>query len=75
MKAFERKSLEFILWKVKVIVSVPLQRMFFKYQFDPCWVYNLRVKTDSVLCVQCRRWIHSRCAWVKSVKFFLSFAC
>ena len=31
----------------------------------PFGVYSLRVKADSVLCFQCGRWIHGRCARVK----------
>ena len=27
----------------------------------------LRVKANSVLCVQCDMWIHGRCAWMNGV--------
>ena len=42
-------------------IVVPLSRV------DPCGVYSLRVKDKSVLCVQCCKWIHFRCAGVKRV--------
>ena len=29
---------------------------------DPCGVCSLRLKDNSVLCVQCGQWIHGRCA-------------
>ena len=43
---------------------------------DPCGVCSLRVKTNSVLCLQCGMWIHSRCAGEKGVtpKFSRNFA-
>ena len=39
---------------------------------DPCTVCSLIVMADSVVCMQCGKWIHSRCAGVKRVtaKFF-----
>ena len=36
-----------------------------KGNVDQCGVASLRVMVDSVLCVQCGRWIHGRCAGVK----------
>ena len=38
-----------------------------KSEVDPCEVCCLRVKANSVLCVQCGKWIHGRCAVVKKV--------
>ena len=32
---------------------------------DPCGVCSLRIKFDSVVYVQCCKWIHDRCARVK----------
>ena len=32
---------------------------------DPCGVCCLRVKANSVLCLQCRKWIHAKCAGIK----------
>ena len=44
---------------------------------DPCGASSLRVKDDSVLCVQYGKWIHGRCAGLKSVteKFSGNFTC
>ena len=44
---------------------------------DPCGVCSLRVKVSSVLCAQCGRWTHSRCAGVKRVnpRYQKNFAC
>ena len=38
-----------------------------KSKVDPCGVCSLRVKANSVLCVQCGKLIHGRCAGVKRV--------
>ena len=38
-----------------------------KSKVDPCWVCSLRVKANTLLCVQCGRQIHGRCAGVKRV--------
>ena len=38
-----------------------------KGKADPCGVCSLRVKTNSVLCVQCGKWICDGCAGVKRV--------
>ena len=48
-----------------------------KSKVDPCGVCSLRVKTNSVLCLQCGKWIHGRCAVVKSVntKFSRNISC
>ena len=34
---------------------------------NTCGVCSLRVKANSVLCVQCGKWIHGRCVGVKMV--------
>ena len=62
--------------KVKVSGSIT-QDGLSKSIVDPCMVCNLRVKTDSVLHVQCGRWIHGKCARVKRVtpKFSRNFTC
>ena len=48
-----------------------------KSKVDTCRVCSLRVKANSVLCVQCGRWIHGRCAGVKWVNpmFSRNFVC
>ena len=38
-----------------------------KCKVDPCGICSLRVKADSVLCVQCGEWIHGGCAGLKRV--------
>ena len=38
-----------------------------KGKVDPCGVCSLRVKANTVLCLQCGRWTHGRCAGVKNV--------
>ena len=49
----------------------------FKRKVDPCGVCRLRVKVNSVLCLQCGKWIHGRCARVRRVTpmFSRHFAC
>ena len=48
-----------------------------KSKVDPCGVCSLRVKANSVLCLQCGESIHGRCVRVKRVtpKFSRNFAC
>ena len=43
-----------------------------KSKVDPFGVCSLRVKANSVLCLQCGKLIHGRCAWVKMVTPLLS---
>ena len=38
-----------------------------KSKVDLCGVCSLRLKADSVLCVQCCKWIHNICVGVKRV--------
>ena len=42
-----------------------------------CGIYGLRVKANPVICVECVKWIHGRCAEVKRVilNFSRNFAC
>ena len=44
---------------------------------DPCGVCSLRVKASLVLCLQCVKWIHGRCARVKmeNQKFSTNCTC
>ena len=44
---------------------------------DPCGVCSLRAKANSVLCVECGKWIYGRFVGVKMVtsKFLRNFAC
>ena len=61
-EAFEGKGLEDNLGKTKVFVSSGVtQDGLPKSNVDPCDVCSLRVR---VMCVQCGKWIHGRCAGV-----------
>ena len=54
MEAFESKSLKVNLWKTKVTVSGGITKDgMSKSNVDPCRFCNLRVKVNSVFCVQC----------------------
>ena len=67
-EAFENKGLKVNLGKTKVMVSSGItQDSLSKSKLDLCRVCSLRVKANSLLCVQCGRWIHGRCAGVKIV--------
>ena len=48
-----------------------------KGRVDPCGVCSLRVKANSVWCLQCGKWIHCRCSGMKRVtsKFSRNFTC
>ena len=67
-EAFDSKFLKVNLVKTKVMVSGRITNDgISKSNDDPCGVCCLRVKANSVLCVQCGKWIHGRCAGVKWV--------
>ena len=56
------------LWKTKVKVSGSIRKDgLSRGKVDPCGLCGLTVKANSVLCVQCGKWIHDRCARVKRV--------
>ena len=66
------------LGKTKVMVSGGITKDgLSESKVDPCEVCSLRVKANKVLCVQCGKWIHSRCAGMKRVtpKFARRFTC
>ena len=67
-EAFESKCLKVSLWKTKVMVSggITYDGMS-KSKVDPCGVWSLRAKANSVLCLPCGKRIHGRCAGVKRV--------
>ena len=67
MEVVECKGLKFDLWKTKVMNSGSIKDGLSKSNGDPCEVCSLVVKASSVLCVQCGRWFHSRCAEVRRV--------
>ena len=60
-EAFKSKGLRLNLGKTKAMVSRGItQTGLSKSKVDPCGICSSRVKTNSVLCVQCSRLIHSR---------------
>ena len=66
--AFRSKGLKVNLGKTKVVVSGGITNDgLSKSTIDKCGVCNFRVKANSVLCVQCGKLIHSRCAILKRV--------
>ena len=72
-EASDSKDLKINLGKTKVMVrggftNDGLSRCI----VDPCGVCSLRLKANSVLCVLCEKWFHSRCARVKRVTAKLS---
>ena len=67
-EAFESEGLKVNLWKTKVMVSGGITKdSMSKSKVDPCWQCCLRVKANSVFCLQCGKWIHDRCVGVKRV--------
>ena len=67
-EAFECKVFKVDLGKTKVIVCRGITKDgMSKSKVDPCWIRSLRVKANSVLCIQCGKWIQGRCAGVKMV--------
>ena len=64
--AFERGGLKVNFGKTKVMVSGGITKEgMSKSKIDPCGLCSLRVKANSVLCVQCGKLIHGSCAGVK----------
>ena len=64
-EAFESKCFKVDLWKTKVMVCGGITKDgLSKSKIDPCGVCSLRVKANSVLYVQCCKWIHGRFAGV-----------
>ena len=62
--AMERKGMKVNMGKTKVMVSGEGgERVVSKV--DPCGVCDRRVKSNSVLCVGCGKWVHKRCSGVK----------
>ena len=62
-EAFESKCLKVNLQKTKAMVSGDITKDgSSKRKIDPWWVCILRVKDNSVLYVQCAKWINGRCA-------------
>ena len=77
-EAFESNGLKVNLGEIKVMVNGGItEDGLSKSKIDSCGVCCLRVMVNPVLCVQCCKWIHGRCAGAKRVtaKFYGSFAC
>ena len=54
--------------KSKVMVSDGITKDgLYRSNVDQCGVCSLRLKANSVLCVQCNKWVHGRCAGLKNV--------
>ena len=67
-EAFESKGLKVNLVKTKLTVSDSITKgAMSKSKDDPCGVCSLRVNANSVLHLQCGKWIHGRCAGMKRV--------
>ena len=77
-EAFECRGLKVSFGEIKGVFSSHItQDSFSRSKVDPCRVGSLRVKTNSVLCVQSGRWIHGRCTGVKwgTPMFSMNFTC
>ena len=75
-KAFESNGLKVNLGKTKVMVSGGITKdEMCKSNIYPCEVCSLTAKANSVLCLQCGKWIHGRCAGVKMLTAKLSRNC
>ena len=71
--ALESKGLKVNLEKTKVVVSGAEGEVSVS-KVDPCGVCGKRVMANSVLCVKCRKWIHSMGgSWFSWYCLFLSF--
>ena len=67
-EAFESKGLKVNLGKTKVMVCGSITKVgMSKSKIDPFGVCSLRAKANSVLCLQCGKWINGGCAGMKMV--------
>ena len=67
-EVIESKDLKVNIGKTTVIVCGDITKDgMSKSKVDPCGVCSLWLKANSVLCLQCGKWIHGRCAGVKRV--------
>ena len=72
-RLFESKGFNNNLEKTKVVVSGGITKeVLNKTKVYHCVICGLRVKANSVLCEQCGKLIHSKCAGVKRVTAKLS---
>ena len=75
-EAFESKGMKVNIGKTKMMVS-DSEGEVLKSKIDPCGVCGNRVMSNYVLCKQCGKWIHGRCAKMKRVTTSLAkgFVC
>ena len=67
-EAFESKCFKVNLRKTNVMISSCITKDgMSKSRVAPCGVCSLREKANSVLCLQCAKRIHAKCAGVKRV--------
>ena len=63
-EAIESKGLKVNLGITNVMVSSGITKDgLYKSKVDPCAVCSLRVKANSVLYVECGKWIHGKNCW------------
>ena len=75
---FESMDLKVILGKPKVMVNEGITKDgLSKSKVDTYGIYRLSVRVSIILCVQCGKWFHSRCASMSRVALLVSgdFAC
>ena len=75
-EAFESKGMGVNLEKTKLMVS-GIEEETFDRKIDPCGVCGTRVMSNSVLCTECGKWVHSRCTDKKKFAVYLNknFVC
>ena len=64
-EVFESNGLKINLKKTKEIVS-DLKEEILKGKVYPCDKCSQRVKANSIVCTKCDKWVHCRCAKIKS---------
>jgi hypothetical protein len=62
--AIEKKGMRVNMGKTKKMVSGEEGERVVS-RVDPCGVCDKRVKDNSVMCLECRKWVHKRCSAVK----------
>ena len=64
-EALEQKGLKVNLSKTKIMKTSSEAKTKEVSQIDPCSVCGLRVKSNSILCLECNKWVHKRCSGIK----------
>ena len=65
--AFEGKELKINLGKTKIMKSGVGSGVVVLSKIDPCGVWDERAELNFVRCKTCKKWVHARCARVKTV--------